>query len=142
MLWVILVIVAVLVLLVVWIIAMYNGLVRLRNRIDSAWSRTDVIPLQVVENVEDRVEVQILLRLEIPIDRALADPGFGGDIIDQDIMEILGRKDFSCSSEDLSLFSSSLGSRHIDSDTDRSVSISHTGPALRGFRGNSAFRSC
>src|SRR6266568_7567171 len=91
----------------------------------------DENPLQVVENVEDRVEVQILLRFKIPIDRALADPGFGGDVVDQDIMEILGRKDFGGGSEDLSLFSDSFGARHFlvssDSDTDRSVSISHTG---------------
>ena len=42
MLWVILVIVAVLVLLVVWIIAMYNGLVRSRNRVDNAWAQIEV----------------------------------------------------------------------------------------------------
>ncbi len=42
MLWVILVIVAVLVLLVVWVIAMYNGLVRSRNRVDNAWAQVEV----------------------------------------------------------------------------------------------------
>ena len=42
MLWVILVIVAVLVLLVVWMIAMYNGLVRSRNRVDNAWAQIEV----------------------------------------------------------------------------------------------------
>jgi len=41
-LWVILVIVAVLVLLVVWVIAMYNGLVRSRNRVDNAWAQIEV----------------------------------------------------------------------------------------------------
>src|SRR5437762_4494813 len=42
MLWVVLVIVAVLVILVVWVIAMYNGLVRARNRVDNAWAQIDV----------------------------------------------------------------------------------------------------
>jgi LemA protein len=42
MLWVVLVIVAVVVLLIVWIIAMYNGLVRSRNRVDNAWAQIEV----------------------------------------------------------------------------------------------------
>ena len=42
MIWVVLVIVAVLVLLVVWVIAMYNGLVRSRNRVDNAWAQIEV----------------------------------------------------------------------------------------------------
>jgi LemA protein len=42
MTWVALVIVAVLVLLVVWVIAMYNGLVRSRNRVDNAWAQIEV----------------------------------------------------------------------------------------------------
>jgi LemA protein len=42
MLWVVLVIVAVLVLLVVWVVAMYNGLVRSRNRVDNAWAQIEV----------------------------------------------------------------------------------------------------
>ncbi len=42
MLWVVLVIVAVLVILVVWVIAMYNGLVRSRNRVDNAWAQIEV----------------------------------------------------------------------------------------------------
>src|SRR5437773_2294280 len=42
MLWVVLVIVAVLVILVVWVIAMYNGLVRARNRVDNAWAQIEV----------------------------------------------------------------------------------------------------
>ena len=42
MIWVVLGIVAVLVLLVVWVIAMYNGLVRSRNRVDNAWAQIEV----------------------------------------------------------------------------------------------------
>ena len=42
MLWVILVIVAVIVILVVSVIAMYNGLVRSRNRVDNAWAQIEV----------------------------------------------------------------------------------------------------
>jgi LemA protein len=40
--WVILVIVAVLVVLVLWIVAMYNRLVRSRNRVDNAWAQIEV----------------------------------------------------------------------------------------------------
>ena len=40
--WIILAIVAVLVVLVVWIIAMYNRLVRSRNRVDNAWAQIEV----------------------------------------------------------------------------------------------------
>ena len=42
MLWVVLVIVAIIVILVVWAIAMYNGLVRSRNRVDNAWAQIEV----------------------------------------------------------------------------------------------------
>ena len=42
MLWVVLVIVAVVVLLVIWVIAMYNGLVRTRNRVDNSWAQIEV----------------------------------------------------------------------------------------------------
>src|SRR4029079_2412482 len=53
------IIIAIVVLLVIWFIASYNGLVRLRNRIDSAWSqigvqlerRHDLIPT-LVETVK------------------------------------------------------------------------------------------
>jgi LemA protein len=40
--WIALIVVAVIVVLVVSVIAIYNGLVRLRNRIDNAWSQIDV----------------------------------------------------------------------------------------------------
>jgi LemA protein len=40
--WVVLGIVAVLVLVVVWVIALYNGLVRSRNRVDNAWAQIEV----------------------------------------------------------------------------------------------------
>jgi LemA protein len=40
--WVVLIVIAVLVLLVVWIVAMYNGLVRARNRVDNAWAQIEV----------------------------------------------------------------------------------------------------
>ena len=40
--WVILIVVAVLVVLVIWLIAMYNGLVRSRNRVDNAWAQIEV----------------------------------------------------------------------------------------------------
>src|SRR5712692_10507861 len=42
MLWVVIVVVAVIVLLVIWVIAMYNGLVRSRNRVDNAWAQIEV----------------------------------------------------------------------------------------------------
>lgn len=40
--WVILVIVAILVVVALWLIAMYNGLVRSRNRVDNAWAQIEV----------------------------------------------------------------------------------------------------
>src|SRR5262245_45968766 len=42
MLWVVLVIVAIVVLLIVWVIAIYNRLVRTRNRVDNAWAQIEV----------------------------------------------------------------------------------------------------
>jgi LemA protein len=42
MIWVVLAIVAVLVVLVLWIVGMYNGLVRSRNGVDSAWAQIEV----------------------------------------------------------------------------------------------------
>src|SRR5262245_20740913 len=42
MLWVVLVIVAVVLLLVVWLVAIYNRLVRTRNRVDNAWAQIEV----------------------------------------------------------------------------------------------------
>src|SRR5690242_19361933 len=42
MLWVVLVIVAVALLLVVWLVAIYNRLVRTRNRVDNAWAQIEV----------------------------------------------------------------------------------------------------
>jgi len=41
-LWVVLVLVAVVLLLVLWLIALYNRLVRLRNRVDNAWAQIEV----------------------------------------------------------------------------------------------------
>jgi LemA protein len=40
--WVVIAIVAVVVLLLLWLVAMYNKLVRLRNRAENAWSQVDV----------------------------------------------------------------------------------------------------
>src|SRR5262249_6353096 len=42
MLWVVLVILAVVLLLVVWLVAIYNRLVRTRNRVDNAWAQIEV----------------------------------------------------------------------------------------------------
>ncbi len=42
MLWVVLVVVAVVLLLVLWLVALYNRLVRLRNRVDNAWAQIEV----------------------------------------------------------------------------------------------------
>jgi LemA protein len=36
------IVLAVIVLIVIWIIGMYNGLVRLRNQVKNAWSQIDV----------------------------------------------------------------------------------------------------
>src|SRR5581483_4681260 len=40
--WVVLVVVAVVLLLVLWLVALYNRLVRLRNRVDNAWAQIEV----------------------------------------------------------------------------------------------------
>ena len=42
MVWVLIVVLVVIALLVVWLIALYNGLVRKRNRVDNAWAQIDV----------------------------------------------------------------------------------------------------
>ena len=42
MLWVVLVIVAIVVLVVLWVVAIYNRLVRSRNRVDNAWAQIEV----------------------------------------------------------------------------------------------------
>ena len=42
MLWVVIVIVAIILLLVFWVIALYNRLVRKRNRVDNSWAQIDV----------------------------------------------------------------------------------------------------
>jgi LemA protein len=42
MLWVVIVILAVVLLLVFWVIAIYNRLVRTRNRVDNAWAQIEV----------------------------------------------------------------------------------------------------
>jgi len=42
MLWVVLVIVAIVLLLVFWVIAIYNRLVRARNRVDNSWAQIEV----------------------------------------------------------------------------------------------------
>ena len=42
MLWVVLVILAVVLLLIVWVIAIYNRLVRSRNRVDNSWAQIEV----------------------------------------------------------------------------------------------------
>src|SRR5262249_48485688 len=98
------------------------------------WERRDKNALEIVENVEDRVEVQILFGREVPVDRSLADTGLGSHVVNQNVVEVFDREDLSCRSEDLSLFTDCLDSRHIDSGTDRSVSVSHTSPLHRGFR--------
>jgi LemA protein len=40
--WITIVIIAVIVIFILWLIGMYNGLVRFRNQIDNAWSQIDV----------------------------------------------------------------------------------------------------
>src|SRR5262249_21054221 len=42
MLWVVLVIVAIVLLLVLWVVGIYNRLVRTRNRVDNAWAQIEV----------------------------------------------------------------------------------------------------
>jgi LemA protein len=42
MLWVVLVLVAVVLLLVLWVVGIYNRLVRTRNRVDNAWAQIEV----------------------------------------------------------------------------------------------------
>ena len=42
MVWVVIVIVAVVLLFVIWAIAIYNRLIRTRNRVDNAWAQVDV----------------------------------------------------------------------------------------------------
>ena len=42
MLWLVLVIVAIVVVLVLWVVGIYNRLVRTRNRVDSAWAQIEV----------------------------------------------------------------------------------------------------
>jgi len=42
MLWVVLVILAIVLLLIVWVIAIYNRLVRSRNRVDNSWAQIEV----------------------------------------------------------------------------------------------------
>ena len=42
MLWVVLVLVAIVLLLVLWVIGIYNRLVRTRNRVDNAWAQIEV----------------------------------------------------------------------------------------------------
>jgi LemA protein len=42
MLWVVLVILAIVLLLVVWVVAIYNRLVRSRNRVDNSWAQIEV----------------------------------------------------------------------------------------------------
>ena len=42
MLWVVIVIVAIIVLLVLWVVAIYNRLVRGRNRVDNGWAQVEV----------------------------------------------------------------------------------------------------
>src|SRR5882672_1537071 len=42
MLWVVIAIVVIVLLLVVWVIALFNGLVRSRNRVDNSWAQIEV----------------------------------------------------------------------------------------------------
>jgi len=42
MLWVVLVLVAIVILLVLWVVGIYNRLVRTRNRVDNAWAQIEV----------------------------------------------------------------------------------------------------
>ena len=42
MIWVVIVIVALIVLLLLWLVAMFNKLVKLRNRAENAWAQVDV----------------------------------------------------------------------------------------------------
>jgi LemA protein len=42
MTWVVIVVIVVLALLAIWLIALYNGLVQKRNRVDNAWAQIDV----------------------------------------------------------------------------------------------------
>ena len=42
MVWVLIVVLVVIALLVVWLIALYNGLVQKRNRVDNSWAQIDV----------------------------------------------------------------------------------------------------
>src|SRR5439155_23049258 len=42
MLWVVLVLVAIVLLLVLWVVGIYNRLVRTRNRVDNAWAQIEV----------------------------------------------------------------------------------------------------
>src|SRR6185312_16447814 len=42
MTWVLIVVLVLIVLLVIWAIALYNGLVQKRNRVDNSWAQIDV----------------------------------------------------------------------------------------------------
>ena len=45
------------------------------------------LPRERLHHMEDRREVELLLRLEVAVDRALADSGVRRDRVDQDFME-------------------------------------------------------
>ena len=110
---------------------------RRRARAASASSRAVGEP---VEDVERRREVEVVLGLEVAVDRPLADPGVGGDVVDQDLVERAVREDVRRGLQDRALFGFGFDSRHrcsTYSGTDRSVLVSHTeqaGVKLSGTR--------
>jgi hypothetical protein len=76
---------------------------------------------ETVEDVERRREVEIVLGLEIAVDRAFSDPGVGGDLVDQNAVEGLPGEDLRRRVENRSLLGFGLDSRHGYSGTDQSV---------------------
>ena len=65
-----------------------------------------------IQDVERRREVEVVLGFEVPIDRPLADPGVGGDLVDEHTVERLRGEDLRRGVQDGSLFCFGLDSRH------------------------------
>ena len=67
---------------------------------------------ELIEDVERRREVEVVLGLEIPVDRSLADPGVGGDLVDEHAVEGLRGEDFRRGIQDGAFFGFGLDSGH------------------------------
>jgi len=67
----------------------------------------------VIQRVEAGREVEVVLGLEVAIDRALPDPGVRRDVVDQDLVEGTQREDPRGGLEDRGFLDGGLGSGHV-----------------------------